>query len=73
MELSYTINGNFDIAKCQYDLEKEFEKTYLYLNCLYKAKEKKRYIELFFSERLGTTEILKIMDIIKQYGDMEEI
>jgi len=73
MELSYTINGNFDLAKCQHDLETEFEEHFLYMNCLYKKKDNIREITLYFSERLETKKILRIMDIVKTYGDMEEI
>jgi len=70
MELSFAINGDFELDKCQFKLDQEFPDNYLYLDCLYKKKDNTRKVNLYFEKMLDAPLIIKIRDIVNSYGEI---
>lgn len=70
--MEFTIDGEFEIAKCDKKLRIIYE-DYMYMNCLFKRKDNERIIKLYFENmRMSAEKILRINNIVDTMGTIKK-
>jgi len=69
--MKFIIDGKFLVGKCWEALFTEFA-NFMYLNCLYKARDNISVVTLFFTTEIRDAEtILKIKKIVSESGTIK--